>query len=278
MLLGLGLSIPMMGGRTVAGSPPVDYVAEVQSLITTHGGWATDPADTAIVFEDTTGLDPVDTAGVDTVARFDSKFGATLYSWQNGTVAQQYLWNGASFEVDGTDDLLQISAAWNGLASATGATLTFRDQVADLATNHMIFSCSKASGTLGRYQLRVNTDGGFLLAVARTDAVVAQNFTTSAGHVVANTPFTVQTTQNYLTGAIEIFFNGVSIFTGTLADVDGINGVDATNSARCRIGLNTSNTLNDYFKGKWGCMVGVRTVLSGAGLANCRGFAERNAL
>lgn len=247
----------------------------MDTLLSGTTGWVTDPADTAINFTDTGGTTPVTTPGVSLVARANSKFGTTTYNWQGAT--SQYLWQGTSWEGNGIDDLIQTTAAvWP--ASMTGATFTLRFQVDDLSVTRCLFSFSTALGTSARYQVRVQSDGSIQVNLRRTDAEAQQNFTTATGLVATGVSYTVQTTVNYLTGAVEIFLDGVSVQTGTLAGVDGINGVDATNSARNRWGLNTSNTLNDWFDGKLGAAVFARSVLGSTDLANARGFVERNAL
>lgn len=263
-------------------SPPpaggTNFVTAMQTMLASTGGWVTDPGDASINFTDTGGTTPVTTPGVSTIARFNSKFGITTYNWQQATVANQYLWNGASMGCDGVDDILQTTA-WAGLNGATALTATFRAQLDDLSVARMIFSCSTSTGTNGRYQLGVNANGSISLYLRRTDAEAQQAFTTAAtGLITTGVPFTIQTRTNYLNGAVEIFLNGTSVFSGTHTGTDGVNGVDATNSARCRWGLNTSNTLTDWFRNKIGAAVWHLAVADATQLANARGFVERNAL
>lgn len=268
---------PGSGG---GGPPPVDYEAEVEALLSGTAGWAFDPADPAIVFEDTGGTDPVEGVGTDTIARINSKFGTTVYNWQNGTVAQQYLWNGASMQGDGVDDLLS-TAAWTCMSGITGVTFTIRflvDSFVGATVQRMLFSCSTPTGTVGRFQLRASADGSILLALRRLDADATQSFSSSAGLISEGVAYTLQVTVNYLNGAVEFFLDGVSVFTGTYTGTDGVTGVSATNSTRCRWGLNTSNTLNDYLDGKIGCAVMQLAVATAGERASAKGFVERNAL
>lgn len=259
------------------GAAGVDYVAEMSTLLSGTTGWVTDPADTAINFTDTAGTVPVSSPGVSTVARANTKFGTTVYNWQQATSTAQYLWNSGSWQLDGVDDIIQTTnATWP--ASMTGCTFTLRFRVDDLSANRSLFSFSTGLGTAARYGLRINTNGSVLLSLRRTDAEAQQDFTSASGQVVTATTYTIQTTVNYLTGAVNVLLNGTSIATGTLTGVDGTNGVDATNSARNRWGLNTSNTLDDWFVGRLGAAVLARSVLGTTDLANCRGFVERNAL
>lgn len=275
MTLGFGLRFSPQKASSGGGPPPTDYVAAMSTLLSGTTGWVTDPADTAINFTDTGGTTSVSSAGVDLVARQNSKFGTTVYNWQGGTT--QYLWNGASLQADGVDDLLSTANATYP-ASMTGCSFTLRFLIDDLSANRCLLSLSTATGTVPRWQLRVLSTGAVELALRRLDADAQTNVTSATGLVTTATSYTVQVTVNYLNGAVEIFLNGVSIATGTIAGTDGVNGVSATNSTRNRWGLNTSNTLNDYFDGKLGAAVWAQSVLSAGDLANCRGFVERNAL
>lgn len=272
MKLRLGLGFNGAGGA----APAPDYVTEVQTLLSGTTGWATDPADTAINFTDTAGTVSVASAGVDTVARANSKFGTTTYNWQQATVAAQYLWNGASWQADGVDDIIQTTnSAYT--ADMSACTFTLRFQVDDLSVNRMLKSWSTITGTTGRMQLRINSDGSILLAARRLDADADNQFTSATGLVTTGTPYTIQFTIDFAgTGNIVVYLNGTSVLTGTLANAVG-NSTN-TNSARDRWGLNTGNTLNDWFDGKLGAAVFARALLNSSQLASCRGFVERNAL
>lgn len=266
-----------MSRRGSGGAPPPDFVALVQTLLSGTAGWATDPADTAINFTDTAGTVPVSSPGVSTVARANSKFGTTAHNWQNATGTQQYLWHGASWGADGVDDLL-ATTGWTALNAALGLSFTIRFRVDSLATARRFFSCSGATGTSARFQFGVQADGSLMLTLRRVDGGTGSDFLTATGLVTTGVSYTAQCTYNALTGAYQIFLNGASVGSGTFSDFDGVNGFTASNSARCRWGLNTSNTLNDWFSGRLGAAVMAVSVLSSGDLANCRGFVERNAL
>lgn len=260
------------------GPPPVDYVALMSTLLSGTPGFVTDPSDTTINFTDTAGTIPVATPGVDKVARFNTKFGTTVYNCQQATPASQYLWNGASFQLDGIDDLLQqTNATWpSGMTALTYTTRVFLD---DLSTDRALLGLSTTATTTVRLLFRAKTNGSITLSLRRLDGDGQQDFQTAAGILVAGNAYTLQFRVNYLNGAVEIFVNGVSVFTGTYTGTDGLSGVSATNSARWRDALNPTNTLNDWFRAKLGCqVVAVNQYLSGADLANCRGFVERNPL
>lgn len=256
----------------------VDYVAAVTTILSGTPGFARDPADTASNFTDIAGTVPVSTPGVSTIARANTLFGTSTYNLQQAAATSQPLWNGASMQVDGTDDLVQTTnATWPNAMTALSYTRRFN--ITDFGLARGIIGLSTAGTTPIRLLLRINIDGSILLALRRLDTDAQQSFTTATGLVSAGISYTVQFTINYLTGAVEIFLNGVSVLTGTYTGTDGINGVSATNSARWRDGLNPTNTLNDWFKGKLGCEVAaVNQVLDLTALANCRGYVERNAL
>jgi hypothetical protein len=268
---------PVLHGRKVGVAGP-NFIALVTTDLSGTVGWAVDPADAATLFTDTAGTTPVTTPGVSTIARINAKFGTAPPNWQQATVASQYLWNGASMQLDGVDDLLASTAAMGFSNAVTGMGWTQRFRVASLAVADCLFSYSTATSTVIRWQLQVLTDGSLVLSLRRLDADIVQTFTTATGLIVAGNDYTVQVTINYLTGAITILLNGVSVLTPTLTGTDGTNGVSATNSARCRWGLNTSNTLNDWFNGKLGGAVYHPFLPNGTQLANAKGFVERNAL
>lgn len=274
----LGL-FPQVGQRRSSGAPPpTDFVAAMQTLLSGTPGFVTDPSDTSINFTDTAGTIPVAVPGVDKVARFNTKFGTTVYNCQQPTAASQYLWNGASFQLDGVDDLLQqTNATWP--VSMTALTYTSRVFLDDLSTDRALLGLSTTATTTIRLLFRAKVNGSITLSLRRLDADAQQDFQTAAGVLVEGNTYTLQFKVNYLTGAIDILVNGVSVFTGTLTGTDGINGVSATNSARWRDALNPTNTLNDWFRAKLGCQVAaVNQYLGSTDLANCRGFVERNAL
>lgn len=267
--------IPSFPGGAPAAAAP-DYVALVQTMLSGTSGWATDPADTAINFTDTGGTTPVSNPGVHTVARANSKFGTTTYNWQQATVAAQYLWNGASWQADGVDDIIQTTNS-TYTANMSAVSFTLRFLVDDLSVNRMLKSWSTITTTVGRIQLRINTDGSIFLQVRRLDADAANDFTSAAGLVTTGTAYTIQFTIDFAgTGNIVVYLNGVSVLTGTLANAVGNS--ENTNSSRDRWGLNTGNTLTDWFDGKIGAAVFARSLLSTGDLATCRGFVERNPL
>jgi hypothetical protein len=260
------------------GAGGVDYEAEVEALLSGTAGFVIDPTDTAVNFTDTAGTIPVSSAGVDTVARFDTKFGTTVYNCQNAVVAGQYLWNGNSYGLDGVDDLLQTAnTAWpNGM---TALTYTVRVLFDDLTAENAVLGLSTASTTVIRVLFRALVGGGLGLYFRRLDADAQQDFITAGGLLTEGVETTLQFRVNYLNGDVEIFVDGVSVLTGTLTGTDGVNGVSATNSARWRDALNPTNTLNDWLDGKQGRQVlAVNQYLTGADLTNCQGYVEEFAL
>lgn len=267
---------PRPGQRRSVGAAPPDFAAEVAALLAGTNGWAVDPSDSATLFTDTAGTTPVTTPGVSTIARINTKFGTTTYNWQQPTAASQYLWNGASMGLDGIDDLLATTAqTWS--ANMAARSCTWRAQVDDLSANRCVFSCSTATGTVVRYQLQVLTTGAISWATRRADADTQNNFVTSAGLITTGVPFTIQTTEDFAgTGAVEIFLNGSSVLTATMGGT--IGNSESTNSARCRFGLNTSNTLTDWFRNKHAGGIWAPTLHNAAARASCKGFVERFAL
>ena len=57
-----------------------------------------------------------------------------------------------------------------------------------------------------------------------------------------------------------------------------VGNSENTNSARTRWGLNTSNTLTDWFRNKLGCGIWAPALHNAAARASCKGFSERFAL
>lgn len=267
----------LAAGIALIDGAAADYVAEVTALLAGTAGFALDPADATTVFTDSAGTIPVATPNVDSIGRINSKFGNTSYFW-TATAPTQPLWTGVAANFDGTDDAL-FGTTFNALNNATGATFTFRiKQDAFAGVNRCIFSCSTSVNSAIRFRLQARSDGSLSVDMRRLDADAGQSFITATGLIVAGNAYTVQVTINYLTGAVEIFVGGVSVFTGTYTAVDGISGVQNSGSTRVRLGVNSTNTLNDYDDGLIGCMVLVLSVLNAAGRASCKGFVERNAI
>lgn len=261
-----------------AGPPAPDYPVEIEALLSGTTGFVIDPTDTAVNFKDTAGTTPVASPGVDTVARFNTKYGTTVYNCINASVPGQYLWNGTSYGLDGIDDLLQNTATvWpNGM---TALTYTVRVSIADLAKENAVLGLSTSVTTVIRVLFRSLVGGGLGLYLRRLDADAQQDFITAGGLLTEDVEATLQFAVDYLTGAVKIFVNGTEVLSSTLTGTDGVNGVSATNSARWRDSLNPTNTLNDWLGGKQGRQVlAVNQYLTGTDLANCRGYVEMNPL
>ncbi|NJL70359.1 MAG: hypothetical protein HC888_01515 [Candidatus Competibacteraceae bacterium] len=264
--------------RVGGGSPAVDYEAAVEALLSGTPGFVIDPTDASINFTDTAGSIPVSSPGVDTVARFNTKFGTTVHNCQNAVVAGQYLWNGNSYGLDGVDDLLQTTnATWpNGM---TALTYTVRALFDDLTAENAVLGLSTAGTTTVRLLFRTLTTGGLGLYLRRLDADAQQDFITAGSLVTQGAEVTLQFSINYLNGAVKIFVDGVEVLSSTLTGTDGVNGVSATNSARWRDALNSTNTLNDWLDGKQGRQVmAVNQYLTGTDLTNCQGWVEELSL
>lgn len=262
--------MPMLMKPSTGG---VDYEAEVDALLSGTTGWAVDLADTSTVFTDTGGTTPVTTPG-DGIGRLNSKFGTTAYNWTQAT--NKPLWNGASQQTDGTNDLVQTTS-WSGMNNVAGVSFTIRFLVDDLSVNRSLFSCSTATGTVPRFGIRLESSGAILLYGRRLDADPQFNFTTATGLITTGVEYTLQCVQDYAgTGDVEILLDGSSVLTDTMPGSPA--NTSNTNSARCRWSLNTSNTLNDWFDGKTGSAIMAVSALGPADLANCRGYVERNAL
>jgi hypothetical protein len=258
--------------------PPPDYDTLMQTLLSGTAGFVIDPTDTAVNFKDTAGTIPVAVSGVDTVARFNTKYGTTVYNCQNGTVAGQYLWNGNSYQLDGVDDLLQTTnAPWP--SGMTALTYTVRVLFDDLTAENAVLGLSTSVTTTIRLLFRALVDGSLGLYLRRLDGDAQQQFITAPGVVTQGVEHTIQFRVNYLNGDIAIFVDGASVLTGTLTGTDGVNGVSATVSARWRDALNPTNTLNDWLDGKQGRqVVAVNQYLTGTDFTNCQEYVEEFAL
>lgn len=261
-----------------AGPPAPDYPALMDALLNGTTGFVIDPTDATVNFKDTAGTIPVTTPGVDTVARFNTKYGTTVYNCTNASVPGQYLWNGNSYQLDGIDDLLQNTATpWP--SGMTALTYTVRVNVTNTAVENAVLGLSTSITTGIRLLFRTLVGGGLGLYLRRLDGDAQQDFITAGGLVTAGVAVTIQFAIDYLNGAVKIFVNGTEVLSSTLTGTDGINGVSATPSARWRDSLNTTNTLNDWLGGKQGRQVlAVNQYLTGTNLANCRGYVEQFAL
>lgn len=252
--------------------PPVDYVALVQTLLSGTPGWATDPADTSINFK--TGPTPVTAPGVDTIARADSKFGTTVYTWANATVASQFLWNGASWEADGVDDFLQSAAGYAFASSLAGETITFR-ALPDTLTTQVPFAISHSTANLTRRTFQFNADGSITLQSRRANGDSPLTLVSTAGVLSAGVEATIQSRINFSTDAVDLLVDGVVVGSGTQTGTSGAAS-DASNTSRVRFGTNLSGAA--IFNGKLGCFVYAPFAADSTQMASCRGFVERNAL
>lgn len=276
---GLTGALPDMFGQfdgTLGGGAP-DYEAEVQALLAGTLGFVTDPADTAINFTDTAGTVPVTNAGVSTVARSDSKFGTTLYNWQQPTGASQPLWAGASLQTDGIDDHLTSAASYSFASSLTGETITFRVRADALAAASNPLSISHSSATLSRRLFTINTDGSIQLASRRANGDSPLTLISAAGVLSTGVAATIQSRINFTTDVAELFVNGTLVASGTQTGTSGAAS-DATTTARVRIAANLATTAGAFLQGRVGCIVYAPFVADATQMANCRGFVERNAL
>lgn len=262
----------------LTGGPPTDFEAEVEALLLGTEGFVIDPTDATVNFKDTAGTIPVAVAGVDTVARFNTKYGNTVYNCTNASVPGQYLWNGTSYGLDGVDDLLQNTST-NWPSGMTAFTYTVRVLFDDLTAENAVIGLSTSATTVIRVLFRSLTTGGVGLYLRRLDADAQQDFVTAGGLLTQGVEHTLQFAVNYLTGSVKIYIDGTEVLSSTLTGTDGVNGVSATPSARWRDSLNPTNTLNDWLDGKQGRQVlAVNQFLSGTDLTNCQSYVEMDPL
>jgi hypothetical protein len=269
-MLMLGIGIPS-AQKLAGGAPAPDYPALMQTLLSGTGGWAIDPSDSATLFTDTAGTIPVVTPGVDTVARINSKFGTTAYSWSNVTPASQSLWNSTFLTFDSADDWYD-AASDPFTINAPGLTLTWRGKVASLAGISYLYGTGRGSfGAM--YHPIINTDGSIAFGCRRLLADAVTTITSAAGLITAGVAFTLQFIADYAgTGNLTILLNGVSIATGTMAG-SAANSENVT-PTRSRIGRVPTNTSTSMYSGAAGRIVMARSVLTAPELANCRGYVE----
>ncbi len=237
MNLGFGLGLPFPQ-KVGSAPPPTDFAAEVQTLLAGTAGFALDPSDSTTLFQDTAAATPV-TIATDPIGRINSKYGTTAYQFIQGTAGFRPIWNGAgAMQCDGVDDRMDQAAAYSFTNNIPGFSCTNRLRFNSLAGFPWGISTPTAAAV--RVFIGPGASGEIILYARRLDADAQNTFTSAAGKVGTVASHTISISIDYAgTGGIEVWVDGVSALTGTLANAPGTTS--ATNPTRHRLGAGSNS-------------------------------------
>ena len=268
MGLGLGLTAAQSSGGSV------DPDAAIAAILSDDSHIVLDMSYLANMWQDSAKAAQVSTAG-QTIGAVDTKFGTAARTMQQAGATARPLWDASGFAVcDGTDDGLgananaaSIGASVNGLSG----TVHFFPTAAAIMG---LIGIGTATSNAARFVLQTLANGSITLQLRRLDADGLFSITSAAGVIIPNNYYIVTARVNYLTGACNIFVNGVSVASGTLPGTDGVNGTSATSSNRFRVWLNVASTPN-YLQGYGGNLVIARRYLSDTDMATVETWCQK---
>lgn len=265
MQLGLGLGLTYQRGGSAAPS----LNDQMQDRLAGTAGYALDIKDLTKLWKDA-GVTPV-AANADPIGRWQSKFGTNTYNFDQASAGNQPAWDSAGALVSATDDSLRSAASYAMTASMNTLLVSVRALVTSLAIPNTLFGFSTNGASTIRTDLLIGSDGAISWRARRANADGLTTLTTAAGLIVTGTPFTLQLEADYLTtGSMEIFLNGVSVATGTMAGTPGVS--DATNSARASMASNL--TSDNFWNGRVGNFVFDRGGLGASPRALGKAYVE----
>ena len=215
------------------GSPPVDYEAEVEAILSGTSGYAIDPTDLSKMWQDFAKTTPVTTAG-QTLAYIDGQFGSSASALANSTVAQQPTWGGNSDIVfDATDDLFDKVSGWAAMSGA--AALSVATRVRLTALNKRIYFLSTSNVNTVRFSATAATTGALSVVVRKDDAIAGNTYTSAAGVLSTGVEHTILIEcDNAGANTLKAWVDGVEVINTTMSD--GAANFSATTSARVRFG------------------------------------------
>jgi hypothetical protein len=259
---------PMLNSpRAAAGG----FASQVQTLLSGTAGFALDPTDTATMWQDSAKTTPV-SANSQTVGNIDSKWGTTVYSFNQPTGSAAGLWNSSGYvDFDGVDDHLVAALTTYAFSSSlAGETITIRVRPTVISTAPVILNVSTSASTTNRRLLQINADGSISLTSRRANADTPTTITSAAGVIVAGTAYTIQTRINFTTDTIEIIVNGTQVASGTQGGTT-TTASDASASNRTRIAANIAAAPALFFDANLGRIVYQRAGRTGVGQGLGRG-------
>ena len=249
----------------------VDFAAAVQGLLAGGNGFAFDPTDIALLWQDSAKATPVSGVG-QPIGAIDTKFGATTYTLTEIDPSRG-LWSGSSWEGDGVDDrLIGAGSLLALLNNVPGVSFVGRVRFDTIDSQPALVSFSTVTGTNARFVVDVLSTGAIRLRVRRLDADVENALSSAAGVIVAGNTYTIRAEVDYITGAASVWVNGSSVIATTITGT-GANS-EASNSARMRISLALSNTLSQFLDGRLGRFVMAPRVMTAGEAASCAGYVE----
>jgi len=193
---------------------------QVATIIGTTKGWLLRKSDMATQFQDDTGLTPV-TALAQPVGRIVSKYGSGTVMF-TGAGSTRPVYNGGSELYDNSDDILASPAPLDTLQDvASGYMCMAFKPTGTLGSDQVYFFSTGSGGTIHRHAGIVGATGTFQFSAKRLDADALTNITCAAGVIVSDQTHVLEQINNYATGAIEGWVNGVLVASGTMAGTPG---------------------------------------------------------
>lgn len=214
--------------RTASGLP---LSAQVQAILAGTNGFAIDATDRSTLWQDTAGTVPALNNG-DPVARIDTKWGTTGYTFTNATVAQQAAVHAAGIQSDGSDDIY-VGSMLGFISNVPGAFMCARVRHLTLAASKVLLVFGTESTTLPRARLGLGS-GEVATIGRRLTADTIATALSSSGLYSSSVFITVGGQIDYAaTGSVLSFLNGTQVASATLIGTPG--NTPSNPSARVRL-------------------------------------------
>ncbi len=229
------------------GAAPVDPWASALALITDTKGWALDPTNSSLVFDDTARTVPATVTGQ--AAAIVSASSATGFLGQVTSTSFEPVWNGLSLFFDGTDDYVSNQAGYTSdiqswMNNVSGLTLCMKFRLNAVGViNTLINLSTTANSTLSGFALVVtaaNELNGFVRRTAG-DGSTGSAVTSGLG-LTTGVDYVATMTVDFANGPMNIRLNGASANSGTWPGTSpSLGNTTAANPLVHRIGRNLSN-------------------------------------
>jgi hypothetical protein len=247
MKLSLCLSLTNQRGGGAA-----DPAADLEDMLAGTGGFALQMNDLTRLWQESTMTTPVSVAS-DPIGAIRSKFGTTVYDLVQATAGIRPLWNGVGaggYLAASSQRIAVGSPAYSQNTPALAGAVAFR--VTDISSFRTVFQISTNVGTAARALMSVTNTGAIRVLSRRLDADADTNTVSAAGVIAINTPYVVSWQVDFAgTGGVEIWVNGASVATGTLAG----SPANTSNTVTNRLQLGAFNTGTPFFNGQIGSSV-----------------------